>query len=1150
MDRPLFNESIVKLQASFEAHKTDHAFLKLLKEELSFRTTERAKRLNILVTELLQVSLSKNQTEQSSPDPSPVKAFPTYSLADYKTSNANIDMNISLSNKAADIFSSWIALEVLSPQTFSKPQDLATGMYGSIASLDKALPWEGEGEKSKPNYRLFYQIVLGTIEFPKAVSALLDIYADKRIERPVPKGEAVLAIAVVDNKGLLVESPSIAVSSFAWGVPQALKGDLSKLKEWATAEKLMTEELDKLMRRTDIDGNELPIDKNSLNLAKNFLVSKLELPIELVTSNRFAIRSYEYFTNPEPPDPILLNSFYLGDLITAGKLFESKQATGNLQRYLGVTKPATRKNLLLNRETLESAIAPSSMLPSRWPGLGRHPLVVLQQAAVNLALNELRVDGILAVNGPPGTGKTTLLRDIVAGLVTKRAQAMLAFDNPEDAFSDSSEKLKVGQASLRLYKIDSGLKGFEMLITSSNNKAVENVSAELPVLTAIANDATDLRYFTSLSDALLKRDSWGLIAAVLGNALNRSHFRQKFWWDKEVGFSTYLAEAAGTPQFVDVIDEKTGKVIGTRKPRIVEEENPPSNPEIAKERWNIAKKKFQSALKESQNKLSVLEQVRQTVLSLESLEQAKISAIASLKQAQTDEEFSKSNFEASVISDADCKASFKQLETEFLKHRRLRPHLFARFFRTAYFRQWKNEHDAHKTKVIAAKKELEDSSAKFSQNEAIHKKSIARVQTCEQSSQKASEKLAKAQEKITNARKMLGDHLIDMHFFRLPHEEKHLISPWCDKEAQRLRDNVFIAAIQLHKAFIDAAAKPLKHNLGALMSAFSGRKMTDVEKTGLVPDLWSTLFIVVPCVSTTFASVERMLGKIPPESLGWLLIDEAGQALPQAAIGALMRTKRAVIVGDPIQIEPVVVLPDTLTQNICRRFGVNPDHFNAPEASAQTLADSATPYFAEFESQQGSRTVGVPLLVHRRCEDPMFGVSNTIAYERLMVQAKKSAKSAIRDCLGASAWIDIHGQGQEKWCPEEGEVVLNLLHRLKAEKITPDLYIVTPFVIVANNLRRVIFNSGILSSWVDDPIKWPYERIGTVHTVQGREAEAVIFVLGATLPQQTGARGWAGGRPNLLNVAVSRAKEVLYVVGNRQLWREAGVFRELSNRLP
>jgi superfamily I DNA and/or RNA helicase len=77
----------------------------------------------------------------------------------------------------------------------------------------------------------------------------------------------------------------------------------------------------------------------------------------------------------------------------------------------------------------------------------------------------------------------------------------------------------------------------------------------------------------------------------------------------------------------------------------------------------------------------------------------------------------------------------------------------------------------------------------------------------------------------------------------------------------------------------------------------------------------------------------------------------------------------------------------------------------------------------------------------------------------------------------------------------------------------------------------------------------PYS-VFTVHTVQGREAEAVIFVLGAPAPAQTRARGWAGGKPNLPNVAVTRAKEVLYVIGNRALWRDAGLVRELDGRLP
>ena len=396
----------------------------------------------------------------------------------------------------------------------------------------------------------------------------------------------------------------------------------------------------------------------------------------------------------------------------------------------------------------------------------------------------------------------------------------------------------------------------------------------------------------------------------------------------------------------------------------------------------------------------------------------------------------------------------------------------------------------------------------------------------------------------------MGARFVDHTFFDREHADRHQLSPWLDTAAHRVRDDVFAAAIALHKAFIDAAARPLRHNLGALMDTFSGRALSGAAQEALLPDLWASLFLVVPVVSTTFASVERMLGRLPPEALGWLLIDEAGQALPQAAVGALMQTKRAVVVGDPLQIEPVVVLSDTLTKTICRRFGVDPDRFNAPEASVQTLADEATPYVAEFAGRQGSRTVGVPLLVHRRCAEPMFGISNAIAYERLMVNAKEPALSAIRELIGPSRWFNVQGTAEEKWCPQEGQLVIKLLRQMAHAGVNPDLYIITPFVVVQDNLRKVIRDSGALNGWTDDPWKWTGDRVGTVHVAQGREAEAVIFVLGASAPQQAGARDWAGKRPNLLNVAATRAKEAFYIVGNRQLWCAAGVFRELDARLP
>lgn len=152
--------------------------------------------------------------------------------------------------------------------------------------------------------------------------------------------------------------------------------------------------------------------------------------------------------------------------------------------------------------------------------------------------------------------------------------------------------------------------------------------------------------------------------------------------------------------------------------------------------------------------------------------------------------------------------------------------------------------------------------------------------------------------------------------------------------------------------------------------------------------------------------------------------------------------------------------------------------------------------------------------------------------------------------LGRSCWIDVVGKpGPDKWCADEARILIDMLHKLRSAGEEADLYIVTPFVIVQNNLRQELLKSGVLKGWVDNTESWVWEHVGTVHTVQGREAKVVFFVLGAQDSSQNGARNWAGGRPNLINVAVTRARESLYVIGNRQLWKSAGLFAVLDRYL-
>ena len=393
-------------------------------------------------------------------------------------------------------------------------------------------------------------------------------------------------------------------------------------------------------------------------------------------------------------------------------------------------------------------------------------------------------------------------------------------------------------------------------------------------------------------------------------------------------------------------------------------------------------------------------------------------------------------------------------------------------------------------------------------------------------------------------------------FWEGDHAAIHTASPWADPALVEARDQLFSAAVALHRAFLDAAAKPMKSNLALMMDHLKGRRLPSGAAAHL-DALWDSFFLLVPVVSTTFASFDRLMEGLGEASTGWLIVDEAGQATPQAAVGALWRARRALIIGDPLQIEPVSTLPAGLVRSIFANRGAHPDLWAAPRASVQTLADAASPLVATVGWGVDTRRIGMPLLVHRRCQDPMFSISNAIAYDGLMVHATPASDSPIRRALSViaptSAWLDV-ASSSAKWSPREGQAVLALLERLADQGARdPDLYLIAPFREVADALRGLIVRSGVLDRLGVPPgrhKRWGETRVGTVHTFQGKEAEAVILVLGASADASRGSRNWAGGTPNILNVAVTRARKALYIVGRHEVWRTAGVFAEAAAALP
>ncbi|MQY39570.1 hypothetical protein SRB17_75970 [Streptomyces sp. RB17] len=73
-------------------------------------------------------------------------------------------------------------------------------------------------------------------------------------------------------------------------------------------------------------------------------------------------------------------------------------------------------------------------------------------------------------------------------------------------------------------------------------------------------------------------------------------------------------------------------------------------------------------------------------------------------------------------------------------------------------------------------------------------------------------------------------------------------------------------------------------------------------------------------------------------------------------------------------------------------------------------------------------------------------------------------------------------------------------------------------------------------------------RVGTVHTFQSGERDVMVFSLVAGAGMHDCAIGWVHRQLNLWNVAITRARSHLIVVGDMNLWRRwGGVASELLN---
>ncbi|KPH98281.1 peptidase C14 caspase catalytic subunit p20 [Actinobacteria bacterium OV450] len=283
--------------------------------------------------------------------------------------------------------------------------------------------------------------------------------------------------------------------------------------------------------------------------------------------------------------------------------------------------------------------------------------------------------------------------------------------------------------------------------------------------------------------------------------------------------------------------------------------------------------------------------------------------------------------------------------------------------------------------------------------------------------------------------------------------------------------------------------------------------------------------------------------ELVPKLFDLVVIDEASQCSIPSVLPLLFRAKRALIIGDPMQLGHIPGITAEQERQARVRTGL----------SAAQLEDHRLAYhvYASYHAAAQHGEAALLLDEHYRCHPAIADIVNGYCYAgQLQVLTDVRRQVPASDPFGHSdpapvlGWVDVpHGEsargssGQSWRNAAEADgvraTVDELLLRLP-ERAT--VGVVTPFKAQKDALARV---------WADDD----RVRVGTVHAFQGGQRDVMVLspvATGNTPPRTT---HWVASQVNLWNVAVTRAKSQLITVGSHAFWQgQAGLPALLAER--
>lgn len=256
---------------------------------------------------------------------------------------------------------------------------------------------------------------------------------------------------------------------------------------------------------------------------------------------------------------------------------------------------------------------------------------------------------------------------------------------------------------------------------------------------------------------------------------------------------------------------------------------------------------------------------------------------------------------------------------------------------------------------------------------------------------------------------------------------------------------------------------------------------------------------VFPIIITTCISAHKV-GQ-PEPLFDMTIMDEASQCNVAISLVPIIRGEKLMLVGDPQQLNPVILLGELTNQKLRRKYHVA-DEYDYRKNSI-------------YKTYLACDAVSDEVLLHNhyRCNKEIIGFNNKKYYNsKLQIQSKSRE-------LHPLVYVDVKSnQPQIKnTSPAEVDEVVAYAQQNQDKSIA----VITPFV-----NQKTLIEQAIKENELKNLV------CGTVHAFQGDEKDVVLFSTALSDRTNTGTYQWLKNNKELINVATSRAKDKLVLLAD------------------